>query len=172
MVVVTCYITIITCVSSVLTPCSVCWRRVERSWGRTDHKCHFLNIFRSRTPPSPQPRVSSDQWEHQFVTHHQQHRSHDGQHGNSDQHISMNQWIISCQFQRFVFVILSGSLSLVLSYSTGGYLPPVSSGHVSQGYRGHVSQVHPGHVSSLSPEYSSPPCSEYFHAQFPTCTQR
>ena len=37
------------------------WRRVERSWGRTDHKCHFLNIFRSRTPPSPQPRVSSDQ---------------------------------------------------------------------------------------------------------------
>merc|ERR1712025_557774 len=71
-------------------------------------------------------------------------------------------------FQRFVLVIISGCLSLVMSYSTGGYLPPVSPGHVSQSYPGHVS---PGHVSSLSSEYSSPPCSEYFHAQFPTCSQ-
>ena len=28
-----------------------------RGAGGGQMKCHFLNIFRSRTPPSPQPRV-------------------------------------------------------------------------------------------------------------------
>merc|ERR1712032_1155663 len=59
-------------------------------------------------------------------------------------------------FQRFVLVIISGCLSLAMSYSAGGYLPPVRPGHVSRAHSGHVSQGYPGHVSSLNPEYNSP----------------
>ena len=152
-----------------MTPCSVAPRRREEERGADSRWNVISSIYSGAGHPGP--RVSTDQ----FVTHRQHNHCTVNSNiaammdntvtTNSDQQlICKNQWIISRQFQRFVFVILSGCLGMALSYNTGGYLPPVSSGHVSPGY--------PGHVSSLSPEYSSPPCSEYFHAQFPTCTLR
>ena len=70
-------------------------------------------------------------------------------------------------------------LHLAAPYSTGylpassapqpGYHPP-KTGYLpaSSGYHAPQPSYHP--ASSLQAEYHSPPCSEYYHAQFPRCS--